>query len=303
MADGQTFKELKHTIEQEHPAAPRARDMRVIWKGRVLSDSGLVSSLYTGDPELPAPSVVHSVVHFVVSVPASIPGATKDDMVQKNGTPYLVERKAQIEQRIGSRLGPFGYGSQPASGSLDISEFNSRMINQHREARQQRQADPGQGINAGRDNNNGNRNRNNWQQQHPLAHAFRNITFDGVWSVIWLLLRGLLFLVVFAHDASWERVLMLLALVYFFMLLRTDWVQRRLQLLRQYQRNDIGNADNTNDGEGRGRDGADIGLQPENGQPQREFTALEKARALVIALFTSLIPAEPFQAPIPVGED
>ncbi|KAJ2374552.1 hypothetical protein GGI05_007271, partial [Coemansia sp. RSA 2603] len=84
LTDVQTFKDLKQTIEREHPAAPRARDMRLIWKGRVLTDEALVSTLYTGDPELPAPLVVHSVVHFVVSVSTSLPQAPKDGMTHKS---------------------------------------------------------------------------------------------------------------------------------------------------------------------------------------------------------------------------
>ncbi|KAJ1643993.1 hypothetical protein LPJ64_004281 [Coemansia asiatica] len=367
-----TVRELKQMIEKEHPAAPRARGMRVIWRGRLLKDTEKLSSLYVEEePDAEQPETIHSVVHFVVAdvvakmasmasssksqgkkkenegahvelgrhaggvgvgrsqeaprllpTPSVIPLGSMFQYVLIDGVPYVAERSAQ------SAYGLMRSGRQGASaGGLDMHEFNARMLAQRREAERQQQ----QQQQSGHVPADGQMDQNA-QPLHPLADVFRNLTFGNIWSVIWVLLRLLLFVVVFAHDASWERMFLLSMLVAGFLILRSQWVQQQLALLRQYDRR-MGAAGRNADANANANANADadaaggyggpqmVDQQGVNGdwhpereqqvwqeqdqdqeQQRREFSALEKARALVIALFTSLIPAEPFHVPAPADD-
>ncbi|KAJ1986338.1 hypothetical protein GGI04_006199, partial [Coemansia thaxteri] len=123
----------------------------------------------------------------------------------------------------------------------------------------------------------------------PLANVLRNLNFSAIWSVGWMLLRMLLLVVVFAHDASLDRMLALAIVVACIFALRTAWVQDHVQWLHQH--NNYIDANVSDEG---------VSDSPASSPARRhhhQFTAWEKARALVVALFTSLVPVEPFQAP------
>ncbi|KAJ2073524.1 hypothetical protein GGH13_001941 [Coemansia sp. S155-1] len=117
---------------------------------------------------------------------------------------------------------------------------------------------------------------------HPLADVLRNLNFRAIWSVGWMLLRMLLFVVVFAHDASLDRILMLTIVVCCFFALRSPLVQQHLMWLNQLN-NYIDVQTHGDDADNRGR---------------RQFTVWERSKALAIGLFTSLVPSEPFQPPV-----
>ncbi|KAJ1859792.1 hypothetical protein LPJ57_006868 [Coemansia sp. RSA 486] len=356
----QTVGDLKQVIEKEHPASPRARSMRVIWRGRLLKDTLQLSSLHAGeDPDAPRPEIIHSVVHFVADVtvkmqgvaghskshgkkkeggeahveqdrhagsasiehcqaaphslptPSVIPLGSTFQYVLIDGAPYVVERRAHAAHRP-ARSNLVYPEQQAASGGLDMQEFNARMLAQHRTTQQTGHVPVNdQGIQRDRAGD----NLNNAQAHHPLADVFRNLTFGNIWSVIWVLLRLLLFVVVFAHDASWDRMFLLAMLIAGFVFLRSEWAQQRLAWLQQYERR-MGAARPGADDRARDPPVADqmdangdwhpdadqAQLHNQQQEQQREFSALEKARALVIALFTTLIPAEPFHVPAPAEE-
>ncbi|KAJ2828318.1 hypothetical protein IWW50_001449 [Coemansia erecta] len=118
----------------------------------------------------------------------------------------------------------------------------------------------------------------NHENAAQLADMIRGFGFNTVWSFVWMLLRMLLLVVVLAHDASMGRMLLLVVAIASIVVLRSAWAQQQLQ-------------------------GLNFGFggphAPEPEAERREYTVLEKARALVIALVTSLVPAEPFQIPAP----
>ncbi|KAJ1818393.1 hypothetical protein LPJ56_001832 [Coemansia sp. RSA 2599] len=361
----QTVKELKQAIEREHPSSPRARNMRVIWRGRLLKDTMQLSSMrLEEDADGEQPEIIHSVVHFVTDVAANVQsmagngksqGKRKEDAevyaeagghaggvnvgqcqaaphslptpsvvplgsmfqyVLIDGAPYVAERRALPSAYESTRPGLFQPGQQAGSTGLDMHEFNARMLAQYRAAQnQQNQHQRQWESRAGQidQRNLGGDNPNNINAHHPLADVFRNLTFGNIWSVIWVLLRLLLFVVVFAHDASWERMFLLSMLVAGVLVLRSQWVQQRLAWLRQHDQRmrAAGRADGAPTG--REQQGVNGDWPPEEfeqarrqqqqqQQPPREYSALEKARALVIALFTSLIPAEPFHVPAPAED-
>ncbi|KAJ2359015.1 hypothetical protein H4S02_012276, partial [Coemansia sp. RSA 2611] len=62
----QSVEDIKRSIEASHKASPLARDMRIIWKGRVLEDADLVKSIYA-DEEAPEAQTVHFVLNSPVS--------------------------------------------------------------------------------------------------------------------------------------------------------------------------------------------------------------------------------------------
>ncbi|KAJ2882324.1 hypothetical protein H4R27_003508 [Coemansia aciculifera] len=126
-----------------------------------------------------------------------------------------------------------------------------------------------------------NNDADNADNGHPLADVLRNLNFSAIWSVGWMLLRMLLLVVVFAHDASLDRILMLTVVVCCFFALRSPWVQQHLMWLNQHN-NYIDAQTHGDDADNRGH---------------RQFTAWERSKALAIGLFTSLVPSEPFQPP------
>ncbi|KAJ1744195.1 hypothetical protein LPJ68_000255 [Coemansia sp. RSA 1086] len=123
------------------------------------------------------------------------------------------------------------------------------------------------------------------QRQEPgaqlqLGEMIRGFGFGTVWGFFWTLMRMLLLIVVLAHDASMERILALVLVVVLVVVLRSPWAQ---QYLQQLQHINVDRPQQQQQTE-----------QQETGEGQpREYSALEKARALVIALFTSLVPSEP----------
>ncbi|KAJ1899517.1 hypothetical protein LPJ66_002065 [Kickxella alabastrina] len=354
MQSEQSIWDLKQTIERQHPAEPRARDMRIVWRGRVLNDKDLVRCLCKEEsdamPTLPLPpsDVVQAVVHFVLSTPMpSLPpqkasnahssrGKSKADgnaapvatnvtdsssnlaiptfqhppsviplgnafqYVLVDGTPYLVELKQQQQnasQSIGGSIGIPALQSNERQGDLmqqleamreqlhNIAHANdvpnNRAHNQNQQQQWQQDQQPRQQPQP---------------QQQPLAQVLGNLDFHAIWNAAWILLRMLLFVAVMAHDASMGRMLLLLVIVAGFVVLRSNWAQQQLMRLRQYNRHIDGRRQNVNEG---GNGGAQSGQQQhqQHQHRQREFSALEKAKALVIALFTSLIPSEPFYVP------
>ncbi|KAJ2662326.1 hypothetical protein IWW48_001901 [Coemansia sp. RSA 1200] len=198
----------------------------------------------------------------------------------------LIERQSVIERKLRRVLEARGRASRPRE------EDNGGA------GAENRQAPPreGQADNAGENNNVGNVG----VEDAPLPQVLRGFGIDAVWNIGWVLLRLLLLVVVLAHDASMERVLALVVIVAGVMALRSTWMQHVVRQINAYN-NYINNgrrrgpepdAEADGDGDGDGS-GSDEGRR----QRHREYSTVEKARALLIALVTSLIPSEPFHAP------
>ncbi|KAJ1831957.1 hypothetical protein LPJ63_003893 [Coemansia sp. RSA 2711] len=337
----QTISDVKAAIEQRHQAMPLARNMRIIWKGRILKDQDLVSTIYDTDEW----SSAVQTVHFVMSTPVDVPkaklqqrppptthseclgsgSASKSAMDSQNpwhgldaggaeaetapstrmptvvplgnqfqyvlvdGVPYLMEQKPQTQTRstyaeppAALAAGPTDRHDTPARGH----EMQMRLMGRantyaNAMARYDQLRDAGAAANVReplRAEAELRRREPNHENAAQLADMIRGFGFNTVWSFVWMLLRMLLLVVVLAHDASMGRMLMLLAVIATVMVLRSAWAQQYLQRLNEL-----------NIGGGGGH-------APEPGE-QREYSALEKARALVIGLVTSLVPAEPFNIP------
>ncbi|KAJ2439081.1 hypothetical protein GGF42_008078 [Coemansia sp. RSA 2424] len=302
----QSISELKQKIEGSHQASPLAREMRIIWKGRELRDTDTVRSIYVDEEASEAQTV-----HFVLSSPAltgrpgrsEAKGSVEERVVEEraaeesvaeesvagpsvvplgnqfqyvlvDGTPYLMVLRPQQEQAggVGSETGDVqalqrlnAHLEQRNRMLQELEETSSRLsrlmaLNRARDGRGgARDAAAGGGGGA--------------ELGHPLGDVLRNVNFGAIWSVGWMLLRMLLLVVVFAHDASLGRVLALAVAVACFFALRSAWVQQCLAWLAQH--NSHAAAD----------------------RRRRQFSVWEKTRALVVALLTSLVPSEPLQAP------
>ncbi|KAI8320236.1 hypothetical protein GQ54DRAFT_224010 [Martensiomyces pterosporus] len=149
--------------------------------------------------------------------------------------------------------------------------------------------------------NNNNANAQAMENAIPLRDLLWSINFSAMWNIAWLLLRVVLLLAVFAHDASWERIFLLAAVVLGFMLLRSQMVQEIIQRLNSNNRYINNNSDNNNNngdrnGNGNHRANSDSGAAAVE-QEHQMFSVWDKVKALVIALVTSLVPSEPFQVP------
>ncbi|KAJ2760012.1 hypothetical protein H4S06_001944 [Coemansia sp. BCRC 34490] len=205
----------------------------------------------------------------------------------------LIERQSVIERKLRRVLETRGRASRPredGGGGTDGRSEGTRAENGQTAPRE------GQADNADENNN----AENARAEDAPLPQVLRGFGIDAVWNIGWVLLRLLLLVVVLAHDASMERVLALVVIVAGVMALRSTWMQQVVRQINAYN-NYINNGrrrgpepDTEADGDGDG-DGSGSG----EGRPQhhREYSTVEKARALLIALVTSLIPSEPFHAP------
>ncbi|KAJ1666153.1 hypothetical protein EV178_002549 [Coemansia sp. RSA 1646] len=179
----------------------------------------------------------------------------------------LVTRQAAIESRLRHVLETHGHATG-AEGERHGTEGARAAREEGARDSQDRQAD---------DNNNNNDDEN----RGPLPNVLRGFGMDAVWNVGWVLLRMLLLVVVLAHDASLERVIVLALIIAGIMAFRSAWIQQMVRQLNTYN----------NYAEERANDNAAE-------DRRRDYSTIEKARALVVALVTSLIPSEPLQAPV-----
>ncbi|KAJ1903616.1 hypothetical protein LPJ81_002961 [Coemansia sp. IMI 209127] len=183
----------------------------------------------------------------------------------------LVTRQSALEGRLRRVLEPNGRTAEATGeegGNTGANGGAGAVREARARANQNRQAD-----NADRANDNENRG-------GPLPNVLRGFGMDAVWNVGWVLLRVLLLVVVLAHDASLERMAVLVLLVAGIMAFRSAWMQQIVRQLNTFN-NYTEERANENAAEDR----------------RRDYSTIEKARALIIALVTSLIPSEPLQAP------
>ncbi|KAJ2026678.1 hypothetical protein H4218_003582 [Coemansia sp. IMI 209128] len=338
----QSVEDIKRSIEASHKASPLARDMRIIWKGRVLEDADLVKSIYA-DEEAPEAQTVHFVLNSPVSVasaskrlasrshtesplaapsakprersahadsgagcpkeqsaprPNVVPLGSQFQYVLVDGVPYL-----RVLQPVGStQAGAYGVQHLSAALTGDNSgemqtlerlnghlEMRNRMLQELEETSVRlerlmalnRTRDRGQreGVRARQEGNNGFEIVVNWD---TLAGHVRNFDLGAFCSGLWMRFRLLLLAVIVFHNASFGRMLALAVAVCCFFAFRSPWAQQQLEWLNQHN--------NYIDLQAQG-DAAD-------GRGRRQFTAWETSKALAIALFTSLIPSEPFQPPV-----
>ncbi|KAJ2806976.1 hypothetical protein H4S07_003684, partial [Coemansia furcata] len=308
----QSIEDLKQSIESSHQATPQARGMRIIWKGRVLEDTDVVRSIYTDSEASEAQTV-----HFVLNSPASMPSVPKKPFawpivvplgkqfqyVLVDGVPYLMvlppvgtaqsdtySFQEQQQQQLSAALVGENSGEMQTLERLNAHlEMRNRMLQELEEtsARLERLMALNRGRERGRRGGveRGHRAANNEADNgHPLADVLRNFNFRAIWSTGWMLLRMLLLVVVLAHDASLDRILVLAVVVCSVFALRSPWIQQRLMWVNQ-QNNYI-----------------DAQTQGDDADDRRQFTAWEKCKALLVALFTSLVPSEPFQPPVVAEE-
>ncbi|KAJ2721016.1 hypothetical protein GGI07_004255 [Coemansia sp. Benny D115] len=335
----QTTRDVKQAIEREHPHTPRARDMRIIWKGRLLNDADVLQDLVSNEPET---EVYHTVVHFVLSVPmgsrtllkkkeperkrvdkgksaerkeqtgtplASVPTPSVIPLgcpfqyILVDGTPYLVQLKSHLQRP--QQQQPLSYANFNTSAytapAVATPEDGHNMYNGRLDQQQQQQQRV-QRRQAGQNDRQRHQQLQGVQLDEVEQRRARYLDFNVIWNVGWLMLRVLLFVAVFAHDASFERLFLLVAVVSLFILFRSEWAQERLRLLRQpnngrngdqrRRRNVVDHRD-VDDDESDMDEGDDEG---------REYTAMEKAKALFIALFATFIPSEPIHPPMNIDE-
>ncbi|KAJ1932320.1 hypothetical protein FBU59_006411, partial [Linderina macrospora] len=262
--------EVKQEIERQHPSSPRAHDMRVIWKGRILNDDYPVMKIYEHGneqvEEAPEPQTVHFVLNTPISVPkqptvsaakqaetqrkaaplaadsgkegvsagntAIVPLGNQFQYVLVNGVPYLME------------LSPLGHTMPTMSPEAldseddedddtpigDILARSTTMLSQYQ--RMQRLLtethelmDRMDARQNGGGNNQGARVADQHHQHGVPLDMFRSINFSAIWNAAWLLLRMALLVAVFAHDASWERLILLGAMVLGFVILQSRGVR------------------------------------------------------------------------------
>ncbi|KAJ2746058.1 hypothetical protein GGI20_001685 [Coemansia sp. BCRC 34301] len=227
--------------------------------------------------------------------PSVVPLSNQFQYVLVDGVPYLMvlkpvglarpeacsQQQQQQQQQLSAALVGSGSGETQTLGRLNAHlEMRNRMLQELEETSER--LERLMALNRTRDRGQrGGRVRarraadNAAENGHPLADALRNFNFGAVWGVGWMLLRMLLLVVVFAHDASLDRILVLTVVVGCFFALRTPLVQQHLAWLNQRNANNHA---------------ADARRQ--------QFSVWEKTKALVVALLTSLVPSEPFQAPV-----
>ncbi|ORX67064.1 hypothetical protein DL89DRAFT_269499 [Linderina pennispora] len=300
--------EVKREIERQHPSAPQARDMRVIWKGRILNDDYPCND--DEAEEVPEPQTVHFVLNTPISgipkqptthgakqaegqkmgapaaadlakddgVPADsasiVPLGNQFQYVLVNGVPYLMELTPVGLDAPAARLDdpdddtPIAQLMARTATTLSQYEQVQRLMAQTQAIVDRANARQDAGMNN--------------PDVRPADHhgvpldVFRSINFSAIWNAAWLLLRMALLVAVFAHDASWERLILLGALVLGFIVLQSRGVREGFARLN----NANGERDNGTEG-----------------QP-RVYSVWEKIKALAIALLTSLVPSEPFQGPL-----
>ncbi|KAI9502161.1 hypothetical protein BX070DRAFT_253493 [Coemansia spiralis] len=235
---------------------------------------------------------------------AALPLGNPFQYVLVDGMPYLMEMKSSASSRSSEAADVASQGP----GRILLKAYADLVTRQSTlEARLRRMAESGSRVagteaGSGTERNNADTNgaaqdgnahnaggNNVLENGIPLPDALRGFGMDAMWNVMWFLLRMLLLVVVFAHDASLERMLLLVLLIGGVVLFRSPWVQQRLQQLNAG--NNYIDERSTTQG-ARDADGGDARDR------QREYSTLEKAKALVVALVTSLIPSEPLQAPM-----
>ncbi|KAJ2453766.1 hypothetical protein EV183_001963 [Coemansia sp. RSA 2336] len=320
----QTVLHVKQTIEQEHSKKPLAQNMRIVWKGRVLKNEDRIRSVFESDD---GHIIRKQTVHFVLSAPAEMPATESKQRSYEASRASALSRSNEELPSSESRPGalvPLGSQFQyvlsdgvpylletSINDTSQVFEPDTRStLSDLRHTIERLQLLHGQLFESIADNGEQRvddsqymRLRNALQQirentreaageeqpqqrQEPgvqlqLGEMIRGFGFGTVWGFFWTLMRMLLLIVVLAHDASMERMLALMLVVVLVVLLRSPWAQQYLNQLQNI------NAD-------RPQQQQQQGEQQEPGEDQpREYTALEKARALVIALFTSLVPSEP----------
>ncbi|KAJ1729239.1 hypothetical protein LPJ61_003623 [Coemansia biformis] len=339
---GGRISDVKAAIESGHEASPSARDMRIIWKGRILEDSDPVKAIYDSERATGVQTL-----HFVLSTPvaqtspAAGPGsqsvrgtgshtptqrrhshshdgdgdgsssdggegspleataAAADEgnqptvvpigrmfqYVLVNGVPHLLAVE-QPATSLGDAQSSEQHERRPAPGERAerVRAFEAlcaRFQEQHRALQQELELMRERIVNTRRGNNEA------LDNTRQLAGMLQGVGFSAVWSFCWLLLRMLLVVLVIAHDASLERVFALACVITAVAILRSSWLRQQMRALRRPEQ--------AFGGQGRHEP------QPPPEQGAREYSALEKARALLVALVTSLVPAEPFQ--LPAGDE
>ncbi|KAJ2909629.1 hypothetical protein GGI21_001690 [Coemansia aciculifera] len=331
----QSISELKQTIEGRHQASPLAREMRIIWRGRVLPDTDTIKSICTDEETLEA-QTVHFVLNSPVKAtyvprrqqrhvgesdmvsppltpstskqeqhkraeadsaesnstqgkefrPSIVPLSNQFQYVLVNGVPYLMVLQAdtlgqQQQQQLSAALVSEGSSETQTLGRLNSHlEMRNRMLQELEETSERLERLMARNRTRDRVQRDGDvRVRraaaNEVENEHPLADVQRNFNFGAIWNVGWVLLRMMLLILVFAHDASLSRIMVLVAAVGCIYLLRDPRVQQHLAWLNQHNPNQVDDDDH---------------------RQQQHFSIWEKTKALAIALLTSLVPSEPFQA-------
>ncbi|KAJ2081320.1 hypothetical protein H4R24_002439 [Coemansia sp. RSA 988] len=359
----QTISEVKAAIEREHSQSPSSRDMRIIWKGRILQDTISVRNLC--EDESTGEWCLQQTLHFVLGVPVSprppmdkqqatlpaaqpapetgsssgapaecaymrrsataalptvVPLGNRFQYVLVDGVPHLMELRPPVPTRssglqqlseppilnrygastttYGMRAAPPGHLPGPAGARAFSRLYDRAIARTHEAGLHSSRLRQGPDVQAARPPGTAGGaaggvgaaavppaaaegaevRRREGANAVPLADLLRGFGFSTVWSFFMVVLRLLLLVVVLAHDASMERLFALVCVIAIVAALRSSWVHRHMEWLYDFNR-------------GTAHPSAEQHEEP------REYSVLEKARALVIALFTSLMPSEPFQIP------
>ncbi|KAJ2803651.1 hypothetical protein H4R21_001955 [Coemansia helicoidea] len=334
---GGRIADVKAAIERGHEASPPARSMRLIWKGRILEDSDPVAAMY-GSGTAAEPQTVHFVLNppdtptaptvpsapaaamgqrpassggvggdgdagegcssaaATGSGPAMVPLGSQFQYVLVDGAPHLLVQPADSgagRQWAIAPLVPQGDDSELASRqAMDdrLAGLKARrdMLFQEMHRARERAAESRRIAQETRERADEARARADEararaaqapQNGVPLMGILRGDGLGAVGSFLWMLLRILLVVLLFAHDARPSRLLALACVITGFALARSEWVRSHLEYLFGHWPQE----------------------PPEDAPHDRQYSALEKARALVLALVSSLMPAEPFQ--LPVGDE
>ncbi|KAJ2497583.1 hypothetical protein GGH96_005002 [Coemansia sp. RSA 1972] len=298
----QTILDVKTAIEHEHHATPLARHMRIIWKGRILRDEDSVKVIYESDERTARAQTVHFVLNApdvarvntqkaessslaTMEQPVVVPLGNQFQYVLVDGVPYLRETRPRVyaQSSLNTQLPAVdtqadrdavarAHGLQMRLMGRGRGLDAMAQYDQLREPARPNVREPARlnarEVRAEPDVRQANEN------AAQLAEMIRGFGFNTVWSFVWMLLRMLLLVVVLAHDASMGRMLVLAMAVLAVVVVRSAWAQQQLRRLS-------------------------FGEHAEEEHEGREYTVVEKARALVVALITSLVPSEPFQIPAP----
>ncbi|KAJ1922231.1 hypothetical protein H4219_000093 [Mycoemilia scoparia] len=231
-----------------------------------------------------------------------------------NNQPYLMEIPQNYYQRIPAQSNPL---HPHDTSSLSISHSNLQHIintltmlssrnteaHDHPRSTQESAQSQDNANNAGQDAENEQPNdpdnAQNGNRRLVARVQFRvNINFSTLWNVLWLLLRIAFFVAMIAHDVNWERLALLAALAIGVFL----WGGRRIP--EPDQRIDPNrNQEQNEDREVvQGDHAANQGLRHDSDNVQEEtdqqpLTLWSKARALLTAFVSSIIPNEPLRAP------
>ncbi|KAJ2711926.1 hypothetical protein H4R19_003016 [Coemansia spiralis] len=326
---GGRISDVKAAIERGHEASPPAHGMRLIWKGRILEDEDPVARMY--ESGLAADT---QTVHFVLSTPATytVPaaGASRrpasssssssscghDDSANQGGLPVAAGRGAEMVPLssqfqyvlvdgvpylwalpAGAGAGTDGHSTRPAAAveqqeddsdrvrrqmiddALESDRASRQMVDDARERVREIQQIQ-ERLLGGRQ---GNRGVAMGENGVPFMDMLRGAGLGQVWSFVWLLLRMLLVVLLFAHDTPLPRLLMFAFIITAAtLIIQVVWEFRRIDQIEQ----DLANYR-----------AQYVQQPPPDGPPaERQYSALQKAWALLAALVTSLVPAEPLPA-------